>query len=222
MRRVSARQLVVTFVPAVLILAAILVMRARYGITTSAMTEDITWTAGVYPLTGFLSNFGVLLWCATASICAFAAAVLPTTEPRRVFGFLLSSALLSAYLCFDDLFLIHDDLVERYLGLSETAVFVALGIALVAYFTAFRKQIWRTDFSLLLLALGFFAISLTVDELVIELFPSGHGIHFLEDGTKWLGIVSWCSYFVRTSYQLVIGPRLHPASRASEGQDTPS
>ena len=27
---------------------------------------------------------------------------------------------------------------------------------------------------------------------------------FLEDGAKWLGIATWCSYFAHTSYQIVV------------------
>ena len=208
-KRISIRQLLITFVPAVLILAAILVMRMRYGLTTSAMTEDVASTAGVYPLTGFLSNLGVLLWCATAAVCFFAATLLRRTEARETYQFLLWSAVLSAYLCFDDLFVIHDDLAARWFGSSESVgeaiVFVSLGVAVVAYLIAFRKVMWRTDCSLLLLAMGFFAVSLLLDEFVTHTGSPYRGAYFLEDGSKWLGIASWFSYFVRTSYQLATG-----------------
>jgi hypothetical protein len=84
------------------------------------MTRDIAAIAKIHPLSGFLSNLGILLWCAAASICSFAAMTLRKIKPRDIFWFLLSSAVLSAYLMFDDLFQFHEELAPTYLGLNET------------------------------------------------------------------------------------------------------
>jgi hypothetical protein len=37
------------------------------------MTNDTAAIARIHPIAGILSNLGVLLWCASASICLFAA-----------------------------------------------------------------------------------------------------------------------------------------------------
>jgi hypothetical protein len=226
MKNTMARQALVTFVPAVSILAIVAVMRVVFGVTVSDMTGDVASVAGISPLTGFVSNLGMLLWCTTAAICTFAAIVLWRAEPTRTSRFLLWSAVLSAYLLFDDLFMFHDYLAERYLGLSEIIVYAALGAALLAYVLTFRHDISRTHFRMLLLAVAFLATSVFLDQFVVERFPAGSGLYFAEDGAKWLGIAAWCSYYVRTSFQAVVrgadhgrsGPTpLEAAARPADG-----
>ena len=68
----------------------------------------------------------------------------------------------------------------------------------------------RTEFSLLLLALIFFAISIAVDQV------KGH-IHIpayytYEDGSKLFGILSWFSYFVRLAMR-ELGTAITPTPR---------
>lgn len=169
------------------------------------MTQDVTALAGVHPLTGFLSSLGVLLWCVAASICFFAAWTLRNSKPGDIFWFLLFSALLSAYFLFDDLFQFHEELAYRYLGLKEKTVTAALLIAVFAYLIFFRRIILRTNFSILLSALGFFTTSVVIDQWLSHKY-------FFEDGAKWLGIASWCSYFTHTSYLFLASAFNLPAS----------
>jgi hypothetical protein len=212
MKTVSARQLLVTFIPSISILVAMVVVRVLFKISMAAMTRDVTAIANIHPFSGILSNLGILLWCAAASICAFGAMILRNVKPRDTFWFLLSSALLSAYLLFDDFFLFHEDLASRYLGLDENVVFVALGIAVSAYLIAFRRVILRTTFGVLLLALGFLATSVVIDAILdpLWLWRLGDWEYFFEDGAKWLGIASWCSYYVNTSHQLLVSTFVLP------------
>jgi hypothetical protein len=205
MKAVSARQLLITFIPPLSVLVAMVVVSVLFQVSITTMTRDVTAIANIHPLSGILSNLGILLWCAAASICAFAAMTLRNVKPRDTFWFLLSSALLSAYLLFDDFFLFHEDLASRYFGLSEKVVYAALGIAVSAYFIAFRRIILRTNFGVLLLALVFLATSVVVDAIHEPwLRRLGHWEYFFEDGTKWLGIASWCSYYVGTSHQFLV------------------
>lgn len=197
-------QLLITFVPSLSMLAAMAVAGVLFQVDMDVMTRDVTATANVHPLTGILSNLGILLWCAAASICAFAAVTLRNVEPGEPFRFLLCSALLSGYLLLDDFFLFHDELAPRYLGVDEKLVYAALGIAVCAYLVAFRRVILQTHFAVLLLSLGFLGIAVVMDALLEPwLRRLGHWEYFFEDGAKWLGIASWCSYYVRTSHQLV-------------------
>jgi hypothetical protein len=185
-------------------LAAMAVAGVLFQVDMDVMTRDVTATANVHPLTGILSNLGILLWCAAASICAFAAVTLRNVKPGEAFRFLLCSALLSAYLLLDDFFLFHDELAPRYLGVDEKLVYAALGIAVSAYLIAFWRVILQTHFAVLLLALGFLGSAVVMDALLEPwLRRLGHWEYFVEDGAKWLGIAAWCSYYVRTSYQLV-------------------
>ena len=205
MKTVSPRQLLITFIPSISFLVVMAVVSVLFQVSMPAMTGDVTALAKIHPLSGILSNLGVLLWCAAASICVFAAMVLRNVEPRETFWFLFSSALLSAYLLFDDFFLFHEELAFRYLGLNQKVVYAALGIAVCAYIIAFRRVLLRTKFGVLLLALGFLAASVVMDAILEPwLLRLGHWEYFFEDGAKWLGIASWCSYYVHTSYQLLV------------------
>ena len=208
MKTVSPRLLMFTFAPAAIILMAILFGKLLVHESFRTLTSDVTTIAGLHPITGFLSTLGIFLWCATASICFFAAMTLINTRPSETFWFLLSSAVLSAYLLLDDAFLIHENLAKRYLGLSERAVFSFLVIAVIFYAVSFRRIILRTDCGLLFLALIFLATGVAIDEFsFVEswlLLHSGDWEYFIEDGLKWLGITCWCSYYAHTSYRLLI------------------
>lgn len=204
MKRVSARQLLVTFVPSMSILVAMVVVSVLFQVSMSVMTGDVTAIAKIHPLSGILSNLGILLWCAAASICFFAAMTLRNIKPGDTFRFLLASAFLSAYLLFDDFFQFHEDLAFRYFRLNEKVIYAALGIAVSAYLIAFRRVILRTNFGILLLALGFLATSVVIDVLQHRLWRLGHWESCFENGAKWLGIAGWCSYYVDTSHQLLL------------------
>jgi hypothetical protein len=167
---------------------------------------------------GILSNLGVLLWCASAAICLFAALALrdPGSTAAR---FLLCSAALSAYLLIDDFFMVHEELAPRYLGLHEKAVMAALGAATCAYLLAFWRLIAQTQFLVLALAVGLLGASAAIDTLRDTLpwrwATIGGWEYFFEDGAKWLGIALWCSYHVRTAHQVMAGAIRLPSERAA-------
>jgi hypothetical protein len=217
MNTVSRRQLLLTFVPSLAILGAAAAACIFFDVSMPLITRDASALAHIPPLWGIVSNLGILLWCAAASIGIFAAAALHGTGPSDAFRFLLFSALLTAYLLFDDFFQFHENLAVHYLGLDERVVVAGSGIAIAAYLVAFKGFILkRTRFVILLLALGFFAASVAMD-VVLEpwlLLGIGHWEYFLEDGAKLLGIACWCSYLAGTSHQLLAGACLLP-DRAS-------
>jgi hypothetical protein len=199
----STRQLLITFVPSILVLLVVLGAHLVFNINVSQMTKDVAAIASIHPLSGFLSNLGILLWCSTASICFFSAMTIRNVMPRDSFRFLLSSALLSTYLLLDDFFQFHEALAIKYLGLSETIIFAVLAIFISAYLVSFRRTILQTNFCFLLLALSFLAASVALDMISEQGWLIGEWEYFLEDGAKWLGIASWSSYYVHTSYQFL-------------------
>ena len=204
MKMVSVWQLLITFVPAISILVALVVVRVFFHVSMSDMTSDVTTIANIHPLSGILSNLGILAWCAAASICAFAAMTLRTIQPRETFWFLLFSALVSSYLLIDDCFQFHQ-LASRYLGFNDKVFYMALGIAVSVYLFAFRRVIVRTNYGFLIAATGFLTSSVIIDAFLIPyLRRYGDWMYFFEDGAKWLGIVSWCSYYVHTSHQFLV------------------
>ena len=71
MKTVSARYLLIVFVPSISILLAVAVVSVLFKVSIPDMTRDVTALANIHPLSGVLSNLGILLWCSTASICFF-------------------------------------------------------------------------------------------------------------------------------------------------------
>lgn len=204
----SWRQLLVVFVPSVLILAAIAIASILTHEDMSVFTRDVASIADIHPLSGFLSSLGILLWCTAASVCLFAAMAARGFIPREKFRFLVSSSLFSAYLMLDDLFLFHEELARMYLGVKEDVIYVIIALAAAAYFIGFRRVILRSDYGILVLAVALLAASVASDVFLDPLLPHiGHWEYFIEDGAKWLGITSWCSYFVLTSYRFVTSGR---------------
>ncbi|TAG78372.1 MAG: hypothetical protein EAZ21_12845 [Betaproteobacteria bacterium] len=123
---------------------------------------------------------------------------------RHVFYFALSSALLSGWLMLDDLFLIHEDLANRYLGIGEKSVLAALGTFVFAYLVAFSRTILRTNYSNLAIAFVFLAASVVIDVLLEKWVERlGPWTVFVEDGLKWIGICFWCAYHAATARQLL-------------------
>jgi len=182
-----------------LVLAVMLIASIFRQVDIAYMTRDVASIAQISPLTGMLSNLGVLLWCATAAISGATALLLWRSGDMAASRFFIASFLLTTYLLLDDLFLIHEYLAFRYLGLRERYVLLFLGLALASWLIGFRGTILRTPFGYLLVALGFFAVSVLVDGLLVRLFPhlEDDDLVFLaEDGAKWMGITSWTTYHV--------------------------
>ena len=202
---IITRQLLITLVPAILILIAVAIVSILSQISIPTLTRDVTAIANIHPLSGILSTLSILLWCVTASITLFAALILHHFKQTKTFKFLFSSSLLSTYLMLDDAFLFHEVLAFKYFGIDEKIIILTLGVAVFSYLVSFRQIILKTNYSMLLLALGFLTISVLTDGILDPWFWSlGHWEYFIEDGAKWLGIASWCSYYVQTSYIFVI------------------
>lgn len=210
MEATTTRKLLFTFALPVALLAGTGLAGAIGLVDVRQLVMDVASIAGIHPLSGMLSDLGILLWCASATVCLFARFVLGRQATPESARFLLASALLSLYLTFDDLFQIHERLAPDYLGVPEEAVLVLLALSLLSFLVAFRRLILRHGYLFLILALGFFALSEAVDMSHI----ASRGAPLLaEEGCKWLGIASWCSYQVQTARQLLQaeGARLVPA-----------
>lgn len=182
-----------------------------FEIPMSRLTRDVTTIAKIHPFSGVLSNLGILLWCATVSICLFSAVALRRVESNENYRFLLVSALLSMYLLFDDLFRFHERIAPNVLGLDERVVILFLGLATSSYLIMFRSVILRTNYVCLLLALGMLTLSVVIDTILWQWMSGlGHWAYFIEDGTKWMGIAFWCCYYFHTSLNLINGNLSRP------------
>ncbi|MBA2277963.1 MAG: hypothetical protein H0W06_09405 [Chloroflexia bacterium] len=193
------------YTPLVVVFAIVVVVRIGTGVAMADLTRDALQVAGAPVYTGVLATLGGLLWAATAAICLFGYAVI-RGQPRRDGGarFLLAGGLVTTLLMLDDVFMFHEIVFPRYLGISENVVYTLIAAVLVWFVVAFHTAIPRTDFLFLVLAFGAFAFSLGIDRTEsINPFPA---TYLLEDGAKLFGLINWAAYFWLASIRAV-GPR---------------
>ncbi|MGD1853268.1 MAG: hypothetical protein ACFB2W_03370 [Leptolyngbyaceae cyanobacterium] len=193
------------FIPSILLILAVGLAKVLFQVPIYNLIGDVFSIADIHPLSGLLSNIGVLLWCATATICFFVAGVLRQTKNSKVVHFLLASACLSTYLLIDDFFLFHEKLAPTYMGISQDMVLMLIMIAAVVYLFWFRRIILRTQYGLMLIAIGFLSLSVGADTVLKPwLLSLGEWKSLLEDGAKLIGITSWFSYYTDVAYQFLL------------------
>ena len=191
-----------TFVPALAVLLIAIVAGKTYGISLISFTRDVT-TLGDLPFyAGLISTIGIFLWGVAAAICFFSAMVFIKFGDKELFRFFTMAALISIYLMLDDLLLIHEHSGSWLRG-GEKSIVLLLGGAVSLHVYLFRKVILGTHYWMLLLAFVMLGISVVVDEIQPLLWEKGDFHTMMEDGTKWLGIVCWTSYYVETAFRLV-------------------
>ncbi|MDM9381567.1 hypothetical protein QUB80_12735 [Chlorogloeopsis sp. ULAP01] len=184
------------YVP-VLMLFAILKLQTKIPI--SILTRDPSSIAQVPSYWGAISNIGILMWCGAVVIPWFSFKLLQQTKNNKEFSrFFLFSGCLTSILLLDDLFLLHEGVFPNRLKIPEKFVLVGYGIILSFYLIKFRKVILKTNFILLVFALSFFGLSAIFDSLPLRGWLENEDQYLVEDGLKFLGIVSWLTYFAIT------------------------
>lgn len=190
--------LVALYLPALVFLAVVVMVCVSYEIDPGFLLRDPTATMDASPYTGMVSSLGILLWSASTTLFLFGAAAVWRSKNNGFAGFLLYFGLLSLLLTLDDLFLIHEELVYHQLDLSEKLMSGIYAILTLVGAWIFRKQVRKTDYRLLLVAVSFLALSAIIDKYLSQ-SPSEWRIMF-EDGFKFLGIVGWLGYSWKTVY----------------------
>lgn len=179
---------VTSFALSLLILVIIFLVGNLYDVPFEALTGDPANFYKFHPLSGFLSNIGVLLWCATASICIFSGLTFKNEKHKDAdSGFFIFAGLLTMLLLVDDFFMLHDHL------LRQKPMYLLYAISLVYLFFKYHQNLRQHQFLLFLTAIGFFFVSMVMDSVL----PSKGLEYFFEDGFKFLGIVSWTLFFVK-------------------------
>lgn len=196
----QVRRLWITFAVVLLAggaaLAMVIVGASAVGLDTSDLLRDPLAVLEANPLTGFLSNLGIVLWSASAGACFLAALVLRSDESR----FFLWSGVLTTVLAVDDLYQLHEAVIPYVLGIDQRLVVLGY-VALVAlYVWRFRKILLETEYTLLVAAGIGFGVSIGTDLLPVEIWRSSLGplVRLAEDGGKFFGILFWLAYFLRS------------------------
>jgi hypothetical protein len=195
------------YVLGILILGMVVFVRYIYEIPVAELTRDPVQLLNGRPYTGMLSNLGIIIWSATAGICLFVVILnLSYPELKRVRRFFLLAFILTLVLLLDDLFLLHDVILPEDLNLSENYLYAVYGILSLIFIIYFSRDILQTPYLLLVAAVIFFGFSISVDTIV-KYFSLQHGF-ILEDGSKFLGIISWGTYFTFAGYRAINRQRL--------------
>lgn len=155
------------------------------------LTRDPSAVMGAPFHTGILSQTGIFFWSASAAICIFTAKVISKyPDSFKLKRFLIVSGLLTMLLGLDDIFLLHESVFPS-LGIHEKVVYATYAGLVLFYLSKFYRVILDTKYIFLVMALGFFALSVIFDKSSIP----GIDPYLLEDGAKIIGIVSWLFYF---------------------------
>ena len=184
------------YLPAFLLLCALVAIRLRYGILIEDMTRDPAAVVSAPFYVGAVSNFGMVLWGACAGSCFLGCAMLRGAPDKRDLRlFLLFSGIITCALMLDDLLQFHEVVYPTYIAIPQRVTYAAYLLAGLAYLVRFRGAIARTPYLLAALAAVFLGMSAGLDQL-----PSPLPAQFLfEDGFKLMGIVSWLMYLAQTT-----------------------
>lgn len=188
--------------PPLLLLLLTSLLSIGTEIPVGNFTRDPAYLADIHPFFGFISNVGILFWCSATVICLMGWRLLSReSKDQQQAHFFFFSAIYTALLMFDDLFLFHEMVFPGYLGIGEKITVSAYGIILVAGLYYFKTEILNTPYQYLILALVFFALSVGVDIIQDSLETvMGKWRILIEDGFKLLGIFAWLSYFWKSVY----------------------
>mgnify|MGYP000332851566 CR=1 FL=1 len=185
----------------ILIPLALLLLTAFVSVLTETpvgdFTRDPAYLGDLSPFSGVISNLGVLCWCAGSVVCLVGWTLLSKQKTQSKLAlFFLLAGLYTALLMLDDLFLLHEEIFPAFLPFGEKFIISGYGLLLISGLYYFREIIWSSKYHFLLLAVGFFAMSVGIDLVQdeVEVLVGKWRILF-EDGFKFLGIVSWLAYF---------------------------
>ena len=216
------QQPILVFIPVLysfvgLLLMALILVHCMTGIPFVQFTADPPATFNYNSFFGYISNIGILFWCATASVCFLSAAILNVRrDQREMVKFLVCFGALTTVLMFDDLFMFHESIAPWYLHVSEKAVLIVYGLYALVSFSHFRKIVLTNDIHFLVLAACAFGSSVLIDQISeVYYFP---GEYLFEDGAKFIGIASWLAYFVDLSFHKIMAVILSASIPVSRGR----
>ncbi|MEM1391909.1 MAG: hypothetical protein AAGG00_01165 [Cyanobacteria bacterium P01_H01_bin.150] len=176
-------------------------------VSFSILFRDVFVAASVQPYYGLFSNIGIFLWSATAAILLFCGTVLISINKKPKHSkFMLSFGCFTLFLTMDDFFMLHERVFPALLGIPEKLTFLVYTIIAAYCLFKFRKIIYNSYYIIFFAAILFLFLSIIVDQVIPSssyLFKAGDS-YFFEDSFKFIGIISWCFYFIKVSGEQII------------------
>jgi hypothetical protein len=174
---------------ALLILLFIYLFSVLGHIPLGNLTKDTCAVTGAPFYNGLLSQLGLFVWVASASICFFCGYF--NRKNKKIKSFLIFSGFLSLGLGLDDAFLLHEYFFPEIIAIPEKIVFLVYFLIFIYYIIKYFNTILKTDFIILGLAFMMLGGSGFIDFFIYSSFT------LIEDGPKFIGIVAWLVYFIR-------------------------
>ena len=163
-------------------------------ITDPEIPEGRAWYRGI------MSTLGVVIWLACGAICIFTAWCIRGRESLAQFRpLLIAGGILTLMLTSDDGLMLHDRLKHQptfYLTYALLSMFIVL---------RFFRSLQKMDFMALVLSGGCLAMSIFVDLIQMEIPVAYPTSQFFEEGFKFIGIIGWSYFWIRTCRNLVDG-----------------
>ena len=192
MIKFPSRLFYISILPSLILYLAILYISNFYNIKLSLVVRDLAQTCG-YPIgVGMISNIGILLWGAAASICLFTSfSEIINNESSKL---LLLGGVFSSLLCIDDFFLLHD----RYIGPDFlNLTYLAISIFLLVKFQRILKKI---GVSYLIISILFLGLSIFFDGVIQQIYNQSYELtQLIEEGFKFIGITCWLNFWCKSS-----------------------
>ena len=189
----------ISILPSSILYVAILYISNIHKIKLTLVIRDLAQTCG-YPIgVGMISNIGILLWGAAASICLFT--TFSEIINRESSKLLLLGGLFSGLLCIDDFFLLHD----RYIGPDFlNLTYLAISILILIRFKGLLRKIGLFNLVISILFLG---LSIFFDGVIQQIFNQSYELtQLIEEWFKFLGIACWLNFWCKaSSYALKFG-----------------
>lgn len=173
----------------------------KFQIELSDLTRDPSAVLKGPAYVGFLSNLGIFFWSASAAICFFTSWLMGQRGNQGGFaGMLFWSGLLLLTLGFDDAFQLHEKLFSNIRYVPEELFFATYLVCTVMITLVYRRSFFQTDFLIWMMALAAFGMSILIDKAVWY-FEKDRA--FYEDSFKFIGIIAWAFYYIRTTARLL-------------------
>lgn len=176
---------------------------------------------------GFLSNLNILVWAWGAFACWFTFWFLTENGGEGEWiRFFRLAAILTTVLMLDDLYMFHEEVFPHYLFLpwitglepNEKFVICGYGIFTLWFLYTSRNTIRKTAWVHLLVACAILGAGVLADRgIAKQIFTDSKVRAFIEDATKFVGVVGWSLYFSGTGRALIRSM----VQRASAAEVTP-
>ncbi|HVG40491.1 MAG TPA: hypothetical protein VM888_02675 [Chitinophagaceae bacterium] len=168
---------------------------------------------------GAFSNLGVIFWTIAATLCFFGTFYLKRYNPGSPLrSFLLHGGIFTTILLLDDLYMWHEQMFPVYFGISAHFVYATYLAYGIFFIVRFRKEIFKTEYLILLASAFLISLSVLVDVLhdssrlyvfflKITGMPQGlldEMAVLLEETAKGMGILTWLIYFSRVLFKNVL------------------